>query len=401
MAEHNQDTFSEAANATVHGLGKLVAMNRDDAQFDVQKIFRHADRLHDWLTGQYVAPITLELDITLSCNDRCPRCVHKFALQERHLSLAAISNILAEAADLQIRGVTLTGGGDPLSHPEFSDVMKIVQGSPISAGLFTNGGLITTDCRAEELVRSFQWIRVSLDSASEGTFRRIRGGQGFGERLACLARLPEARRAVGATCELGVSFLTSHMVAADIVDATRFVKSLGFDYIQFKPMIRWARNEHHLSASLDQRDVFQAIKEAVELENPHFRVLYSSKKYCADIFHEKRYYSAFHSAWFVVAVGPSLNSFSGRAAIYLDCSSKYLDRWKIVEFESLEEALKSTHRREFIQRTSSQVYCVPPEKHAAYNTLLEQVKERNKTTPWTLPELRQLAPATLKHESWL
>jgi MoaA/NifB/PqqE/SkfB family radical SAM enzyme len=396
--EGPSNTVAESRGTAATGLRSLLAMGRDDAQFEAGKILHHADRLHDWLNGHSVAPITLELDITLSCNDRCPRCVHKFALRERHLSLLSIRRILADAVTLQVLGVTLTGGGDPLRHPEFSDVMGIMQDMPIPAGMFTNGGLITDSCKAENMVRSFQWIRVSLDSASESTFRQVRGRKGLGERLACLARLPEARRTVGSTCELGVSFLTSHMVAADIVEAARVVRSLGFDYIQFKPMIDWTNDAHHLSTSLDQKDVFQAIEEAVALENSCFRVLCSMKKYCADILQQKRHYSEFHSAWFVLAVAPSLNASSDRPALYLDCSSKYLDRWKIAEFESLEQAVTSTHRREFIQRTSSKVYCVPPEKHAAYNHLLEGLRERHQAIPWSLSELRQLSPSAVKHE---
>ncbi len=399
--EASRGLVSKAHATTAAGLRSLVAMGRGDAQFEAGKILFHADRLYDWLNRRSVAPVTLELDITLSCNDRCPRCVHGFALQERHLALSSIEHILADAVALQIRGVTLTGGGDPLRHPDFSKVMGLVRSMPIRAGIFTNGGLIADFSKAEEMVQSFHWIRVSLDSASESTFRRVRGSKGLSERLACIARLPEARKISGSSCELGVSFLTSHMVAADIAEAARMVRSLGFDYIQFKPMIDWVKGAHHLSTSFDQKDVFQAIEEAASLENAEFKVLCSTKKYCADILQQRRPYSEFHSAWFVLAVAPSLTSSSSLPALYLDCSSKYLDRWKIGEFESLEEIVLSKHRREFIQCTSSQLYCVPPEKHAAYNHLLEGLWARQQVAPWGLGELLQLSPSTVKHECWL
>jgi MoaA/NifB/PqqE/SkfB family radical SAM enzyme len=404
-ATSNEKTTSDAASEShaqaAVGLNNLISRGRTDAQFEAKKILRHTDRLHDWLNGRDIVPITLELDITLSCNDRCPRCVHRFALQERHLSLFSIQRILIDAVALQVRGVTLTGGGDPLRHPEFGGILNLMQTIPISAGMFTNGGLIANACMAEEMVRSFQWIRVSLDSASESTFRRVRGVKDIGERLACLARLPEARKTVGAGCELGVSFLTSNMVATDIVEATRIISALGFDYIQFKPMIDWKKGTHHLSASLDQKDVFQAIERATEFESDDFKVLCSTKKYCADTFNENPQYSEFHSAWFVATVAPSLGASFDQPALYLDCSSKYIDRWKISEFGRLGEVLTSTHRREFIQSTSSRVYCVPPEKHAAYNRLLEEIWARHQVRPWSLDELRQLAPSGIKHEQWL
>src|SRR5260221_14130153 len=93
-----------------------------DAQFDASKLLWHTEALNSWLKGSLVSPVTLELDVSLVCNDRCPTCVHGFAHGGRFLSMQHIAEILAEASDLGVRGLTLSGGGEPLGHPDIGRI---------------------------------------------------------------------------------------------------------------------------------------------------------------------------------------------------------------------------------------------------------------------------------------
>lgn len=378
----------------------LKAHSSPDSQFEASKLFCHADRVIDWLEGRPFAPVTLELDVSLICNDRCPTCVHGFAHSRRFLALRDVDRILAEASELGIRGVTLSGGGEPLCHPEIERILQMIRQRNLVAGLITNGGMVRSDQLAQKLISTFQWIRVSLDSASEERFRDIRGVRGFATRLECLQRLSSARHCIGSDCELGVSFLTCADATHEVVKVTEIVGRLGFDYVQFKPLIDWnLSTHHHQSTGRSQDGVFAAVLRAKDLEADGFEVLWSDKKYSAEALHRRVSYSAFHSAWFIVSVAPSTCG-DARPTLYLDCSSKYLRRWTIGEFDSLKAILKSDARRRMIEKTSSEEYCVPPEKHSAYNSLLEAVRERNSNTRLTRRDIVRLAPQG-KHEAFL
>lgn len=392
-------TSSAKARSAPYGSSfeRLMAAHPDNAQFEASKILVHTDRIAKWLSSEIPSPVTLELDITLSCNDRCPNCVHGFALQNRHLLTEQIEHILADAESCGVKGLTLTGGGDPLRHPQFFRVLESVRSHTFAAGLFTNGGLITTQRLADAMVTTFQWIRVSLDSGSEAEFRRVRGHSGYRKRLDSILRLVVARNRLDTGCELGVSFLTSEMAADDILAAASDVRDMGFDYIQFKPMIHWSAHSHHQSVSLNQSNVFESIQRARELEDGHFRVLLSGKKYEADVLHHPRMYSAFHSAWFIASVGPSMSGAEVKPTLYLDCSAKYLDRWTIAQFDRLPEVLNSRQRREMLNSVSSEVFCVPSEKHAAYNHQLESILLRHRNMPLSIDEIRAMAPEKVKH----
>lgn len=389
-----------AAGETAAQFRALKALSSPDSQFEASKLFCHADRVFDWLEGRPFSPVTLELDVSLICNDRCPTCVNGFAHSRRFLALDDVDRILAEASDMGIRGVTFSGGGEPLCHPDIELLLEAIRKRDISAGLITNGGMVRSSQLAQQLIATFQWIRVSLDSASEQTFRQIRGVKGLTKRLECLQRLASARDHANGHCELGVSFLTCAQGRHEIATATEMVKGLGLDYIQFKPLIDWNwKAQHHQSAGRSQEQVFAAICRAKDFETDRFKVLWSDKKYSAEALQHKGSYSSFHSAWFIASVAPNLRG-EPKPTLYLDCSSKYLPRWTIGEFDSLETILKSDARSRMIEKTSSAEYCVLPEKHCAYNHLLEIVKARHSGTRLTANDVARLAPPG-KHAAFL
>lgn len=379
------------------GYSLLRKQSADDAQFEAAKLLVHTSALHAWLCGVPLAPVTLELDVSLACNDRCPRCVHAFAHSKRFLRLDDIDSILSEATELGVKGLTLSGGGEPLCHPAIREILTRIRERPLAAGLISNGGLVHSERFAEDLVTTFQWIRISLDAASERQFRFVRGVRGIDKRIDCLSRLAEARRVLGTPCELGVSFLTSASVVNDIPTVAELARDLGFDYVQFKPKISWSQDQHHRSSGLSQAGVFETIQHALSFESDGFRVLISGKKYAPEALRQEVTYSKFHSAWFIAAVGPSVSGLDVRPTLYLDCSAKYLPRWAIGEFDSLTDILGSEARRNMIARTSSKQYCIPPEKHVAYNMQLEALVARHERAPFSESELQALAPPEAKH----
>jgi MoaA/NifB/PqqE/SkfB family radical SAM enzyme len=367
------------------------------SQFEPTKLFLHADRICDWLRGKLPAPITLELDLTLSCNDKCPYCPHGFAHQGRYLELESIHQILDEAAGLGIRGLTITGGGEPLMHPRIADVMRLVRRYGLSAGIITNAGRVTAEI-ADELVASCQWIRVSLDAATESTFQRVRGHRGMAHRLERISVLADAKRRNRRNdCEIGSSFLTCSETAGEIVEAAHLSRAIGFDYIQFKPMVRWLGINKHRSPLMSQDGVIPALETAAKLQDETFKVLVTRHRYEAELSGAPRSYSAFHCGWFIVAVGPNASGERVLPTLYLDCSSKYVPLWTIGEFDSLEKILRSDRRRQIIASASSDSYCIQSEKHAVYNALLDSVLRRHQQRPLSAREIRSLSPPDVKH----
>lgn len=362
---------------TPHEFVSLREILRDDEQFEHKKLLSHRDRINDFLANNTVIPVTLEIDPTVLCNDKCPNCVHGFAHANRSLSLEHIDRILKEAKQMGVKAVTITGGGDPMCHPEFRSILEILRKHGIPCGMFTNGSNLRSSL-ADEVLGTFDWVRVSLDSATEEAFRLVRGQSGFNKRLEILEKFARKKAKTRSTCEIGVSFLTLSPFAEEIPLSAKLVYDMGYDYVQFKPMIMFDRPTHHHSHSASQTHVFENILKATLLSNKSFKVLMSGNKYAAEMRKDIQY-SAFHCANFIASVAPSKSSTETMPELFLDCSAKYITKWSIGTFESFEEIIHSKKREQMIASVNSDKFCIASEKHATYNLLLEELKQGSKS----------------------
>lgn len=121
------------------------------------KLLRYAKNL-----SQEFYPIHLQLIPTNRCNLTCTYC----SCGDSDRSLEMSFEFFVEAVDkFIVRGlqaVTITGGGEPLMHPQFDKMVDYLHKRDICLGMSTNG--ILTKQWPVDMYRKFDWIRVSFDS---------------------------------------------------------------------------------------------------------------------------------------------------------------------------------------------------------------------------------------------
>lgn len=100
----------------------------------------------------------LELCITNKCPLNCKYCVCKDMNKEEELLPAQVKHILNTAKSLGCRAITLTGGGEPLAHPDINEIIDYCETTNINVGLVTNGVLL------DKLNSDVTWCRISFDS---------------------------------------------------------------------------------------------------------------------------------------------------------------------------------------------------------------------------------------------
>lgn len=120
--------------------------------------------------------------LTDTCNLRCRHCW----IQPRYLSegnaISAIdpelfTSILDQAEPLGAKGVKLTGG-EPLLHPQISELLDIVRQRRFRLTMETNGTLCTPQLAEKIAACERTFAAVSLDGADAETHEWIRGKDG-------------------------------------------------------------------------------------------------------------------------------------------------------------------------------------------------------------------------------
>ena len=126
------------------------------------KLLHHLDRLQLAQKGIF-KPIMLELAPTNKCDLNCIFCSVANRGQSKELSLNEIVNAVTQFKHLGLLAIELTGGGDPLCHPDIGKIVDVLFTMELDLGLITNGLRLNTSLTQRQL-RKFEWIRISLNT---------------------------------------------------------------------------------------------------------------------------------------------------------------------------------------------------------------------------------------------
>ena len=249
-------------------------------QFGSEKILKHLDRVVDWQNTGISRPITYELDMTNVCNSKCPFCFGFYdqSKDQSSLTLNEAKDIITQIKDFGGKGLTFTGGGDPLCNGASIEAVRYARTIGLDVGFITNG-ILLNDANVDRLVDNCTWIRVSMDAGNEDTYRLTHGlnGETFKKVVMNVKKLVESKKKRRSGVTIGTGFLTFGEVIEDMESFVVLSRKLGVDYAQFRPLLR-KPGEKERNDKSDNR-VIGAIKKCSKYSNTRFNVLFSVHKY--------------------------------------------------------------------------------------------------------------------------
>jgi len=238
-----------------------------------------------------LSPISINLDLTTACNYRCTHCVdweilntnHRFVEEDLRASLALM-------ASRGLRSVILIGGGEPTLHKSFVDLVGYLKELELQVAVVSNGSRGDRLLEACGSLDERDWIRLSLDSASNELFRAMHRPNGATDLDEICAWMPRIK-AANPKPRLGYSFVICWKGASrddesilenvhEIVPAAARAKEYGFDYISFKPVLeRQSDGAEVMDPSKSEgqladvvRRIREGIDEAKELADERFEI---------------------------------------------------------------------------------------------------------------------------------
>ena len=190
---------------------------------NADKILGWSDRLRDYLNGGPVVPVTLEVQPSGKCNQKCKYC-DGHNMNGHTMSRCDISRIVDESIGVGVGGIVWSGGGEPLLNNDFTSFP--IRG--IKSGLITNGS-VAMPC---DFWRQFSWVRFSVDSMQADEYHSVRGV----EMPSCLK---DNITAAGNVTYTGIQAVATRGIPiGPLVEAA---KNMGVGYIQIRPD---ERSEH-------------------------------------------------------------------------------------------------------------------------------------------------------------
>jgi MoaA/NifB/PqqE/SkfB family radical SAM enzyme len=182
-------------------------------------------------------PIDATIDLTTTCQLKCPYCAVGNGTMERPVALMKperYRHILSSIGD-EVFIIWYFSTGEPLLHKQFANIISTSKHQEIFSAISTNLSLPLSDQRIDDLIRSgLGMISVSVDGATEQTYSRYRIGGKFDLVLENIGRLVRRKRELGLEFPLiEWRFLRFRHNQHEENLAREMAKSLGVDLIEF------------------------------------------------------------------------------------------------------------------------------------------------------------------------
>jgi mycofactocin radical SAM maturase len=203
------------------------------------------------------APICLTWEVTYGCNLRCAHCLSSSGdVREGELTTEEAKRLIDEWAEMKVFYINV-GGGEPMSRPDFRELMDYTLDRGIGVKFSTNGTLL--DDEAVSWVASHGDrldLQISVDGASAATSDPIRGNGSFLRATRAMARM-QAR---------GLSFKVNATVTKENFDELDQLYAMVLGYGADLRLTR-------LRPSGRGRDVWEAMKPTAAQNQALYRWL--------------------------------------------------------------------------------------------------------------------------------
>lgn len=240
------------------------------------KIFAHAEKLNQIHIGERIAPIYVRLKPTNYCNHRCYYCsyadselgLRDIVNKQDQIPWEKMKEIIYDFADMGVKAVTFSGGGEPLVYPYIIEAIEGMKKADVQVSIITNGQLLNGE-RAQAL-KDAKWVRISCDSADAETYAKIRKIPIDAFDQVC-NNIKEFAEIKDKDCELGINFVINHENADQVYDMAVLSKNLKVNHIKFSARITKKLFEYHEPF---KHSVFEQLHRAqAELEDDTFKVV--------------------------------------------------------------------------------------------------------------------------------
>ncbi len=191
----------------------------------------------------------LQIETSMACNIHCVMCpwiqFRKNAVNGGLMTQSVWDAIHPYLEDAET--VDLSGGGEPILHPNIVQWAAEAHNAGCNVGFLTNGTLLDADCARMLVEAGIHWIGVSIDGATPDVYEKIRYGAHFYQVINSIQTLASLRR--NGLPRIIVQFVMMRENVHQIVDMVHLCASINADCLVLK----------HFDVSRDNQDTRQSL----------------------------------------------------------------------------------------------------------------------------------------------
>ncbi|MDD4854947.1 MAG: radical SAM protein [Sulfuricurvum sp.] len=150
-------------------------MKNRELILDGTKLAWHEERVQQWLNGERIAPITIDMSLTRACNYGCGFCYARLQENDRfEITKETIDNFLEDCAQMGVKAISLVSDGESSIHPDY--VHTIVKGSQLGISMaVATHGFNTRKEDLEKILPHLTYLRVNFSAGEPKRYSEIMG----------------------------------------------------------------------------------------------------------------------------------------------------------------------------------------------------------------------------------
>jgi len=213
----------------------------------------------------YKPPAVVAIEPSNICNFKpyCKICpLNHYVNKKGKMPLEQFQRLVSE---LDFTGAfELSGVGEPFIFEDFFDMVKFCKKRNKIVSTSTNGSLLNQEICSKIIDSGIDIISISMDAATDQTYKKIRPGGNFNEIVGNIRRLVKEKDRANSNLRViiaPVMMKQNFDELLDIVDLFAELKTaFSFYNLLFYDKAEFARFEYSLMA-MDKKDVQQRLKE--------------------------------------------------------------------------------------------------------------------------------------------
>ena len=203
---------------------------------DGTKIQWYTDRVKEWELGKKIAPVTIDIALTRSCNYACHFCYAMTQENDRSvITKQHIFDFLDDAAEIGVKGISFVSDGESTISPVFIDACKKGHELGISMAVGTNAFVLTKN-RLEELLPYLTYLRVNFSAGERKRYAEIMGVKESAFDRVCqnIRDMMEIKKRDNLSVTVGMQMVLMPEDGDQIIPLAKLGKELRPDYAIIK-----------------------------------------------------------------------------------------------------------------------------------------------------------------------
>lgn len=216
---------------------------------DGSKILWHQDRLEQWVKGEMIVPITIDMALTQACQYNCVFCYANMQRNKPHnITFPIMKNFLDDCVEVGVKAISLVSDGESTANPIYQDVIVYGKEVGLDMAIATHGNTLTEEV-LRKILPALTYLRFNFSAGEPKRYSEIMGvpQEKFYETCENIKMAVKIKKELNLGVTIGMQMVLMPKDGDQIIPLAKLGKELRPDYL----VIKHTSDDEHGTLGID------------------------------------------------------------------------------------------------------------------------------------------------------